>query len=93
MATTQFEIRGWLKRGKKFGATHVIVVCDTYDWEDYPVYVFKDAVPKDAYGHVGSARKIYEEFSGKGMQKVMEVYSLNRDIESQLAEHRAFHFD
>lgn len=93
MATSQSDIRGWFKQGKKFGATHVIVVCDTYDWEDYPVYVFKDAAPESVRGRVGSARKIYEEFNGKEMQKVMEVYSLNRDIESQLAEHRALHFD
>ena len=39
MSTTRNEIRGWLKRGQRQKATHVIVVCDTFDHEDYPVYI------------------------------------------------------
>jgi len=39
MATTKEDIQRWLDYGKESGATHVIVVCDTFDWEDYPVYV------------------------------------------------------
>lgn len=82
MATTQADIRRWLNEGKSMGATHVIVVCDTFDREDYPVYVTsnEDVLEK------------YSEYNGPNMQKVMEVYSLKNDIESQLNEHRAFHF-
>ena len=83
MATTQAEIRGWLSEGKKMRATHMIVVCDTFDWEDYSVFVSSNE----------DVRKKYAEYSGPNMQKVMEVYSLKKDIESQLNEHRAFHFD
>ena len=43
MATTQAILREWLIEGLKEQATHMVVVCDTYDWEDYPVYV--------RYGH------------------------------------------
>jgi hypothetical protein len=39
MAATQEDIRRWLKEAKKEGATHVIVVCDSFDHEDYPVPV------------------------------------------------------
>ena len=39
MPTTQKDIRGWLHRGKEKGATHVLVVCDTFDHSDYPVFV------------------------------------------------------
>ena len=39
MGTTRERIREWIERGQEEGATHVIVVCDTFDWEDYPVMV------------------------------------------------------
>jgi len=83
MATTQEDIRGWLNNGKKMKATHVIVVCDTFDLEDYPVYV----MPTD------DVREKYAEFNGPNMQKVMEVYSLSKNIENQLNAHRAFCLD
>ena len=37
--TTKHEIAQWFDRGVSEGATHMIVVCDTFDHEDYPVYV------------------------------------------------------
>ena len=61
----------------------MIVVCDTYDWEDYPVYVSRRE----------NVREIYSDYNGKEMQRVMEVYSLKKDTESQLNEHRSFNFD
>ena len=81
VGTTQEDIRTWLERGKKEGATHVIVVCDTFDYGDYPVMV----MPGE------DAREKYEDHNGKNMQRVMEVYDLRMDIESQLNERRAFH--
>lgn len=77
------KLRAWLLEGKAQGATHVIIVCDTFDHEDFPVYVKADQ----------DVRKFFDEWSNKQMHKVMEVYSLKQDIESQLAEDRAFHFD
>lgn len=82
MGTTRDDIRSWLQRAKAEGATHMIVVCDTYDHEDYPVSV----QPGE------DARKKYDEYNGKNMQRVMEVYNLSIDIEKQLLEHRAFNF-
>lgn len=83
MSTTKPEIKEWLEDGKKKGATHMIVVCDTYDYEDYPVYVLQD---EDVRGK-------YEEYNGPNMQLVMEVYSYGRDLDAQIAERRAYHFD
>jgi Lar family restriction alleviation protein len=80
MAATQEDIRGWLKRASA-NTTYMLVVCDTYDWSDYPVYVVGDE----------DVRKKYEGFNGKNMQQVMEVYDLSMDLEKQLAEHRAMH--
>ena len=83
MAASMQDIRGWLAHGKAQGATHVVVVCDTFDHDDYPVFV----MPGE------NVRKRTEEYNSKNMQRVMEVYSLALDIESQLGKHRAFHYD
>lgn len=84
MATTQEDIRKWLEEGKNDkDITHMIVVCDTFDYEDYPVYVTKSENPREKF----------QEYDEKNMQKVMEVYSYNKSLESQLNEHRAFNFD
>lgn len=81
MATTQSEIRRRLAEGKAKGATHTIIVCDTFDHEDYPVHVMPDDDVRKKAANPGE------------MQRVMEVYSHRLDHEAQLAEHRAFHFD
>lgn len=84
MAASRKDINGWLDRLYESDAyTHMIVVCDTYDWEDYPVYVKKNEDVKD--------REAY--FKTASMQRVMEVYSKNHTREEQMAEHRAFHYD
>jgi hypothetical protein len=85
MATTKAEIREWLEEGKKKNTTHMLVVCDTFDWEDYPVYV-------------RPGESVIDKFEGykKGhheMQKVMEVYALHLDWNMQLSEGRSFHFE
>jgi hypothetical protein len=82
MAASREDIRGWLERAAQKGATHVIVVCDTFDHEDYPVEV----MPGE------DSRRKAEGYSGKNMQRVMEVYDLRLPLEAQLAEGRAFHY-
>lgn len=83
MGTTREEIREWLERGKAEGATHMIVVCDTFDHEDYPVFVKKGE----------DVRKVHAEYNGQNMQRVMEVYSYAKDLEEQLAAPRVHNFD
>lgn len=80
--TTPAEVKTWLERGKVEGATHVIVACDTFDHEDYPVFV-------------KPTENVHEKFAaldGKNMQRVMEVYNLSMDIDAQLQQFRAFNF-
>lgn len=81
MAASKSEIRGWLRRGVDTGATHVIIVCDTWDYEDYPVYVEPNQSVQERLAHYQRA----------DMQRVMEVYDLSMDIEIQLAESIAWH--
>lgn len=80
--TTKAEIKDWFETGvaSKEGYTHMIVVCDTFDYEDYPVYVKPSQ----------EVTKVYEEYSAKSMQRVMEVYDLKADLDEQLNKKRNF---
>ena len=80
MGTTREEISGWFERGVAHGATHMIVVCDTFDWDDYPVFVKADEQVADRV----------KAFDGVNMQKIMEIYNLSMDRDDQLAQHRAY---
>lgn len=80
MATTKTMILEWLDQAPK-GTTHVIIATDTFDWEDYPVYVAKDM---DVKAEVS-------RYSTNPMSKVMEVYDLRLPLEEQLKERRAWH--
>lgn len=79
--TTKEDIKVWLNRAKP-EHTHMIVVCDGFDYEDYPVYVEENE----------DIREIEKKYNGINMQKIMEVYNLKIDIESQLNENRAFNY-
>ena len=39
MAANKWMIESWLKREKAAESDYMLVVCDTFDHEDYPVYV------------------------------------------------------
>ena len=84
MATTRDDIRAWLLGGKRRGATHVIVACDTFDHHDFPVYVMPGEDPR-------AKAKEHEKINE--MSKVMEVYALHLDLDAQLREHRSFHYE
>jgi len=81
MAASRADIHGWLMRAKRNGATHVLVVCDTFDHEDYPVEVTPDQDVNERLAYYRAA----------SMQNVMEVYALHLSIQKQLSEQRAFH--
>lgn len=68
--TTVNQIRDWLGQASR-EHTHMLVVCDTYDYDDYPVYT----------DDVSGAIKKYKAAS---MQKIMEVYDLSMSHEEQL---------
>jgi hypothetical protein len=68
MAASLKDIAGWFERGKKASSLYMIVVCDTFDHEDYPVYVD----PGEDFWSV------HAEYDGTNMQRIMEVYDLNK---------------
>lgn len=82
MAASRQDISEWFDRGVAEGATHMLVVCDTYDWEDYPVYVRKEENAREK-------GKLYSV----DMQSVMECYNLSLPKQEQMAQHRCFNWD
>lgn len=72
--TTKQEISQWFDRGVTEGYSHMIVVCDTYDHEDYPVYARGDADCLNKHAH----------YDGLNMQRVMEVYDIRQTKEPQM---------
>lgn len=82
MPTTRDDLRRWFDEGVEQGATHMIVACDTFDYEDYPVYVQRGDDPRHRARNLGS------------MQTVMEVYKLDpQRKEEQLRAHRVYNYD
>lgn len=81
MAATHKDISTWIERATD-QHSHVIIVCDTFEHEDYPVFVKKSE----------DVRKVYEHYRTAEMSRVMEVYNLALPLNDQLAEPRAFNF-
>ena len=81
MATTKTTLSLWFDEGQRQKQAFMIVVCDTYDHGDYPVYAT-----------VENFAQLYEKNNRKNMQRIMEVYDLNIDKDVQMSEHRAFHY-
>ena len=87
MAATREDIVRWVQEGAKTpDATHVLIVCDCYDYEDYPVVVVRGQ----------DVRVVAAANNGPNMTKLMEVYSLtlNHTLEEQFAAGgRVFNYD
>ncbi len=78
MTATRNDIESWFKYGKAEGLEYLIVMCDSYDYDNYPKYCSRnqlqgtiDAYPKD-------------------MQYIEEIYDLNMDMTAQVAQYRCF---
>lgn len=61
------EIKAWIKSGKESGYHYLIVACDTFDYEDYPIFI-KDKVEVD--------RRI-GELDQRSMQDYHHVFDLS----------------
>lgn len=78
--TTKDEIGEWIHGAIDKGASHLIVVCDRFWHEDYPVSVMSNE----------NIRQRIADIETHGMQNPIEVYNLNMDIEEQLNKEKAW---
>lgn len=74
LATTLEMLKSWFKEGQDLGATHMLVICDTFEYEDYPVYVGKGRDPKEVLNN---------KCKPDNMQKLMECYALHKGFDEQ----------
>jgi hypothetical protein len=81
MQTTVELLRNWLEEGKtRENVSHLIVVCDLWDYEEYPMLVYKHE----------NVVSVINSIDNINMQKIMEVYSYDKDIENQLTHPRSW---
>lgn len=76
MAASKAQIEAWFHIAEREGATHMLMVVDEYDWEDYPVNCESEDF----------ARRRYEELHNRNMQRVMEVYRIDLGWEAQSSQ-------
>jgi len=69
MAATREDVDRWIAEAKKKGAKYIISVCDTWDYDDYPVYVMPDEDLEEQKA----------KYSGVNMQRINEVITINDD--------------
>ena len=78
------EIRKIVLSGNTGEYSHVMIVCDTFDYQDYPVYV--------KYGE--DIKIIVAKYNAyNNTNRIMEIYNYNLDLENQLNETRAYHIE
>lgn len=78
--TTRTEISEWFDRGIDEGATHMLVIADTFSYEDYPSFADSEEEARQIAANPGD------------MQRVMDVYNLSMDKETQLGQTRSNNF-
>jgi len=69
MAASRSDVDRWIDSAKKQHSKFIISVCDTFDWDDYPVYC------KD----IDELLKEHENHNGVNMQRINEVIMINED--------------
>jgi hypothetical protein len=79
MAATKDDLSRWFDEGIKANQKYMIVVCDTFDYKDYPVYTGED-----------NFKEQYQKHDGVNMQRIMEVYDLSKNKPAQLNEFNSF---
>lgn len=77
--TTRQQISEWFDIGKDSNNEYMIIVCDTFDYEDYPVFANQPHFDR-----------IYSNHNNVNLQRIMEVYNLKMDKETQLNETLTF---
>ena len=71
MAVSLEGFNKWISRGKERGHKYMISVCDTFDYDDYPIYCDSLEELKDEC----------DKHDGKNMQRINEVIYLSTEKE------------
>jgi len=69
MTLTRKEKEEWISQAGSMRTSFLIIVCDTFDWDDYPVYVMPGQDIKERFDH----------FNNKNMQKIIEIFEFSSE--------------
>ena len=69
MAANRQDVNGWIQRAINNKCQYIISVCDTYDWDDYPVFC----------ENKGQVLKESIQYNGVNMQRINEIIRINDD--------------
>ncbi len=69
MAATRDDVNRWIDTAKSKGCKFIISVCDTFDWDDFPVYI------KD----LNELILRVDNYDGVDMKKINEIIRINDD--------------
>ena len=69
MAATYNQVQGWISGAKLEKAKYLIVVCDEFDYTDYPVYVMDE-------NEIEEKTKYYNDRSK--MRHIMEIIKIDK---------------
>jgi len=74
--TTAKRIKEWFDEGVEDKQRWMVIICDTFDHDDYPVYFGEGQADE-------CKKRIREAQRGVNMQRLMEVYDLTINKEEQ----------
>lgn len=75
---TREDLEEFIELWEESGSRYMVIICDTFDYEDYPVFC--------------DAEECQEKIDNPGtMQRVMEVYDNQVDLDIQREEDRAWY--
>lgn len=69
MAATRDDVNRWIETAKAHGSKFILSVCDTFDYDDYPVYC----------DDLNELKEEYKHHHGVNMQRVNEIIRINDD--------------
>lgn len=69
MAASRTDVDRWIKTAIQQKCSYIISVCDTYDYDDYPVYC------KD----LSEVHEKSNRYNGTNMQRINEIIRINQD--------------
>lgn len=83
MMATKIALEDWFDRGVSQNKRWMVVICDTFDYGDFPCYYSDDE-------RIQCVDRIKKARNGENMSKLMEVYDLKIGKERQLIAELTF---
>ncbi len=69
MAATRQDVDRWIATAKRNGDKYIVSVCDTWDYDDYPVHCRNEQELSEAI----------TKYNGQNMQRINEIIKIEGD--------------